>query len=240
MIGLGIVYSAAGLLAKDPTEQTSITTRSGRVYDEISSVRVEPDGLKVFHAAGVARIPMEDLPDHLVEKYQFVDSSEAQRLRNARKLANQEAYREAMAERAKVANPKPSTAPVGPRYINEAQVKRYWVNAIPIPHPLDREIATKTRQRAAFISAVGEGQLDLEALLFAAKWNRTEAQRLGDTAATADFEDQVATISTAIAERERIAREDRRHRELVDALDRINDSLRSIDFSVQYGLFSRY
>lgn len=48
-----------------------ITTRNGTTYRKCEVVKVEPDGIRVTHDAGAAKIEFEDLPDALKRQYNF-------------------------------------------------------------------------------------------------------------------------------------------------------------------------
>jgi hypothetical protein len=48
-----------------------ITTRSGSTYRKCEVMNVEPDGLTVGHTEGVVKIPFEDLPKPIQERYHF-------------------------------------------------------------------------------------------------------------------------------------------------------------------------
>lgn len=49
----------------------SITTLSERVLSSAVVTLVEPDGLTIQHAAGIAKYPFEDLPDQIRQQYEY-------------------------------------------------------------------------------------------------------------------------------------------------------------------------
>ena len=76
-----------------------LKTRGGKEYKDIKVMAVEADGLKIMHAAGMAKIPYEQLPDDLQTKYAFDPAKAAEkRVDDAkkRKIAAIEAEAEAM------------------------------------------------------------------------------------------------------------------------------------------------
>ena len=54
-----------------PTNAISLTTRSGTSYDTCRITRIEADGITIMHAAGVVRIPYDDLPADFRDRYGF-------------------------------------------------------------------------------------------------------------------------------------------------------------------------
>lgn len=48
-----------------------ISTRTGTTYRKCEVVKVEPDGIRITHDAGAAKIEFEDLPDALKRQYNF-------------------------------------------------------------------------------------------------------------------------------------------------------------------------
>ena len=48
-----------------------ITTRSGTAYRKCDVVKVEPDGIRISHDGGAAKISFEELPDALQRQYGF-------------------------------------------------------------------------------------------------------------------------------------------------------------------------
>lgn len=48
-----------------------ITTRSGTAYRHCEVIKVEPDGIRISHATGAAKISFEELPDALQRQYGY-------------------------------------------------------------------------------------------------------------------------------------------------------------------------
>ncbi len=106
------------LFVMGPAAQAlDITTADGKTYHQVEIEKVEPDGLRIMHADGAARIPYEKLPEALQKKYfdpekiaayrqQFaqqqqeaaVKAAAAERLREAAAAQAAEAERERLAE----------------------------------------------------------------------------------------------------------------------------------------------
>lgn len=84
----------------------TLTTESGKVYHKVQVMAVDPDGLRIVHADGAAKIPFEQLDTELQAKYHFdsekaaafrTEAEKAQRETNA---ANQKLKAQAEEERA--------------------------------------------------------------------------------------------------------------------------------------------
>jgi hypothetical protein len=75
---------ATGLLAQDELPDLRVQNPGGTVQElfEVKLLRVEPDGLRVLHSAGAAKVPYELLPETLQVKYGF-NADHAQEHRNA-------------------------------------------------------------------------------------------------------------------------------------------------------------
>lgn len=58
-------------VSSQATDQVDITLRSGEVYRKCKVTRVEPDGITVMHAKGIAKLPFVSLPDEYQTKYNF-------------------------------------------------------------------------------------------------------------------------------------------------------------------------
>ena len=64
----GVMLLVLQLLAR-PGLALDITTPEGRTYRDCTISEVEPDGLRIIHADGAARIPYEKLPTDLQKRY---------------------------------------------------------------------------------------------------------------------------------------------------------------------------
>ena len=58
-------------LATTTTNRVDITTISGQVYKNCKITQVEPDGITVFYAKGIAKISFTNLPDECRTKYGY-------------------------------------------------------------------------------------------------------------------------------------------------------------------------
>lgn len=78
-----------------------ITTRTGTTYRKCEVVKVEPDGIRITHDAGAAKIEFEDLPDALKRQYNF-DPSKVAAYRKTIADAKAAAEEKAKVERARL------------------------------------------------------------------------------------------------------------------------------------------
>ena len=58
-------------VATQTTNKIDITTKSGVAYTNCTITRVEPNGITVLHAVGIAKIPFTELPKELQAKYNY-------------------------------------------------------------------------------------------------------------------------------------------------------------------------
>jgi hypothetical protein len=77
---------AGAALAADPTLPREITTIKGKTYTGVVFRGAEPDGIKIMHDGGAAKIPMEDLPEALRAQFNF-DAKKAERFRKEQATA---------------------------------------------------------------------------------------------------------------------------------------------------------
>jgi hypothetical protein len=79
------LFCASFVLGVDPGAIAEVKTLDGKVFQGVTISRVEPDGLRIFHSAGIAKIPVEMLPEDLKAKFNF-DMSHAEAFRGEKKI----------------------------------------------------------------------------------------------------------------------------------------------------------
>jgi hypothetical protein len=101
-----ILLTSAAPAAPKAEKPFTLTTESGKVYHKVQVMAVDPDGLRIIHAEGAAKIAFEQLDAELQAKYHF-DSEKAAAFRaemekqlKAETEANQKLKAEAEEERA--------------------------------------------------------------------------------------------------------------------------------------------
>jgi hypothetical protein len=89
---------AAQVSEKNP----NLTTTDGKTYDAVTVTKVEPDGIKIIHESGVAKVPFEKLSVEIQKQYGF-DPEKAEKFREAQAIKQEAANIAAAKEEARVA-----------------------------------------------------------------------------------------------------------------------------------------
>jgi hypothetical protein len=126
----------------------SLSTKKGREYTSVTVTAVEPDGLRIRHESGTAKIPFEELPVEIQKKYAYDPSAaDAHRNEYERNSAAQEAELDE-AVKASVLKPKEPTAPMPPDHPPAArQATDPNSNPSPIPTRVKLVAATSSMGR---------------------------------------------------------------------------------------------
>ena len=66
-----VALTLAFLLAASVCFALDITTRKGVTYKQCAVTKVDPDGIRITHTDGAAKIVFEDLPDALQRQYNY-------------------------------------------------------------------------------------------------------------------------------------------------------------------------
>ncbi|MCW1886385.1 hypothetical protein OKA04_16730 [Luteolibacter flavescens] len=71
------------LAAEEPKDKkedklAELVTLNGKLYQDVTIRKVEPDGLSILHAAGTAKVPFEQLSSELQEKYGYTKEAAAE------------------------------------------------------------------------------------------------------------------------------------------------------------------
>jgi len=98
-----LLFLSAGLCQALSSFDT-LTTKSGRTFQAVAVTKQEPDGLRITHAEGTAKIFFTDLPDDILVFYNYDPyAAEAHQSETRTKLQKANAAREAAALNEKVA-----------------------------------------------------------------------------------------------------------------------------------------
>ena len=81
----GAEQSAASLPTTGAIGRVDITTESGITYQDCKITRVEPNGISVSHAKGIAKIPFTDLPEEFRTRYNYSPTNAAAYTRSIEK-----------------------------------------------------------------------------------------------------------------------------------------------------------
>jgi len=82
-----------------PAYAEDLTTTDGKTYTGVTVTKVDPDGLRIAHSSGTAKVPFEKLSDEIQKKHGY-DPFNAYDHAQAEK-AKQAAMEKAEAERAR-------------------------------------------------------------------------------------------------------------------------------------------
>jgi len=188
-----------------------ITLLNGKILKNARVSRVDPDGLRIVHDDGLTKVPMEDLPPALKEKYSF-DSQKADQFREKQQQAMKQAAAEekqrldeekADKERkADLTRKEQEKARNTPRLTTAEGIKG-WLRSLPQPEGLtDHQNTAKVKFAESMSKMINSGQLDLEAEKTALQWNQSEYQRVGQNENANALNSQIAAVQTSIDKRE--------------------------------------
>jgi hypothetical protein len=192
-----------------PIQGEDINLQSGKVLTNVRVFKVEPDGIKFTHDAGIAKVPFEELPQVYKDRYQFnVETAKAFReqttaknqeaanlVREAKKVAWENQLAQIKAEKERIATTPRLTTPIS--------VKGMWERTLPWPKRMEPEQLRKTRFCEYMKARLTEGYFDLEAEQTALQWNAQEYTRVGQIDQAKTMNDQLAQVRVLIIERDK-------------------------------------
>jgi hypothetical protein len=83
----------------------TLTTKSGRTYETVKVTKQDPDGIRITHSEGAAKVFFTDLPDDILAVYDYnPDAAKAYQEENRQRIQKANAERQAAAFNEKVAN----------------------------------------------------------------------------------------------------------------------------------------
>ena len=194
-IVLAMLLGASSLLLAEqgliPEVRLPEGSSGERVLTNVRITKVEPDGLRLSHDAGISKIPYEALPNDLRETYKF-DPIAASAFRAEQEAARREAARpmpraEATEPDLNSAEPEPQPkaadlAKLQP--VTMKDVKDKWLATLAIPLDAFAPDAAQQRDRRDNARrAILAGEYDLKAQKYAHEYNAWLYNQLGDKAA---------------------------------------------------------
>ena len=171
-----------------------------RVYVGVTVTVIEPDGIRISHESGFAKIGFDDLTSEQRITYGLTAEKRGEYAQNLNKARI--ATAEERAQRLSSAR----IAPVkteSPRYITSQQIKVYWYSQLPTPRTMDRDFHSATKARARFVADIREGFYNLSADKTAAEYNKQEALAFKDLARAKLCEEELSRIAQQEAEIQR-------------------------------------
>jgi hypothetical protein len=184
-------------------------------YKSVYIRRIDPDGIRIIHESGAAKIPIEKLTYEQCVRYHLTSKGAAEYRKISAKneaAAILAAYE--TAARAERQKPQPPPRP-SLKFATAQQVKNSWIRNMERPRRLDRNYNTLLRAYHDSIASIQGGDRDMEAEEMAAKYNKNLAKRNGQIEAAKMYEAELARISKereAAYERAEAAREAERQR----------------------------
>ncbi len=198
-------------------------------FKSVTIRRVEPDGLRIIHESGSAKIPIEKLSNEQRAKYGITVEGAAQYRQQVADSAATNNVREQQAARDQAASPRPSAAAPVPKFITADQVKVMWVKKLPQPRSLDANYSKIMESYRDFIGEIRAGKRDLDAQETAATYNKAKAVEIGNTELASTYEAELGRIAQAKSAAAELAqREKQARRERADFM-MLNSQLNSID-----------
>lgn len=203
------------LAITSPVFAEDITLANGSVLKNAKITRVDPDGLRIMHQDGIAKVPHESLPPELKAKYNF-DATEAAAFRKQTEADQMEAQRRMRQEREMLRDQKQAAldkakeeADKTPRLTEAASVKGYWMRSLPQPRNLDPDYDRKVKFATYMADQIRSGFYDLEAESTALQWNVKECTRIGELEKARFYSDQLTAVKQQVSERDKQRQEER-------------------------------
>lgn len=198
-------------------------------FKSVTIRRVEPDGLRIIHESGTAKIPIEKLTDEQRAKYGLSAEGASQYRKQAAENAATSYARQQEAARNQAEAPRASAAAPTAKFITAAQVKAVWVKKLPQPRSLDPNYSKIMESYREFVGEIRAGKRDLDAQETAATYNKAKAIEIGNNELAATYEAELGRISEAKSAAEALAQQQKQARRDAGERARLNAELMSID-----------
>lgn len=169
-----------------------------RTYENVVVKAVEPDGIRIAHDSGAAKVNFNDLTPEQREAYGLTQEKRDEFIQ-----AQNAAARIAPLP----AKPRPAAKmeanEQAPRYVTAYQIKTYWYKKLPTPRSMDPDFHAAKKAREEFVADVRAGKYDLSADKTAVEYNKQEALRFGDNERASLCENELSRIAQQEAEIQR-------------------------------------
>jgi hypothetical protein len=189
-----MLLSVPALVADDTLPDLTLQRPGGtkNTLTQVRLIKVEPDGLRVMHASGTAKVPLEQLPADLASHF-GLDASKAAEFRQAQAQAPK--AMPALAPVAKATEPKKIDL-----WTKEAVLSVWLANADPRKiHPLDRELRRKREQATVRTQSLKAGRFNDEAQIAAHEANVKLLAEAGDADGAAQERQAADAAKKALA-----------------------------------------
>lgn len=238
-LGLALSMSSINLTYANETI-VEFKTRTA-VYTNAVVKKIEPDGIRIYHESGFAKVKFDDLTPEQRTEFGLTEEKRDEYI----KMQHELVLAKAKANNEKLQNLKQDTSKskqqnnlntATPRYVTSDQIKIYWYNKIPTPRTLDRNYHTIMKARKAFVEQIRAGNHDLAAEKSAAEYNKKEALKFDDTDRAKLFESEIARITQQEAEIQRQRDEQAaklRQMQLQDEVSRLRSEIQSSNAQIE-------
>ncbi len=176
-----VAFALAGVCTaqqEDDKEAKTIPEMNG--YKFVTIRKVEPDGLRIIHESGTAKIPIEKLSEVQREEYALTMEGATEYRNQIAANAATMRDRQQEAARNQPRTPQAPTPAPSPKFISAHQVKIMWVKKLPQPRTLDGNYHTILKYYRNFVAEIKAGKRDLDAQETAATYNRSLAISSGN------------------------------------------------------------
>jgi hypothetical protein len=185
-----------------------VTLMNGKILKNAKIMRVDPDGIRFLHDAGITKALVEELPVEIKTKHNF-DMAKAtafreQSTKEQAEMANKSMERKQALEDARVAEAlrKKEEMDKTPRLTVSQSVKGLWLRSLPWPKGLERDQLSRRKFCEYMTQQINGGAFDLEAESTALKWNIQEQIRVGASDSARLLNDQLVAVIAQITERD--------------------------------------
>ncbi len=173
-----------------------------QVYIKVVVKAIEPDGIRISHESGFAKVGFDDLAHEQRVTYGLTAEKRDEYIQRQRKEARVAAATAEQSSRQNLASSL-SKENLSPRYITSQQIKVYWYNQLPMPRTMDRNFHSARKERAQFVADIRRGLYDLTAEKTTATYNKQEALAFKDLDRAKLCEIELASIVQQEAELQR-------------------------------------
>jgi hypothetical protein len=158
-LAFGMIFQNQAVAAESAQTEIEIGTVIPELngYKNVTVRSIDPDGIRIMHESGAAKIPFERLTPSQREAFGISAEGAAEHRRNLGARALAEQARQQEAQRQASQNSQKSEKQAIARYVTSDQIKIYWFKKLPAPRKMDRNYFSAQKAREAFIAEIRAG-----------------------------------------------------------------------------------